>query len=193
VDEKTPFPSHQFGQYTTEALAQAGTVQLPYPPPATGKLYLGINPDFSDRRKNPDVPSVAPQYFLRLVQKVSQKLAITRIIDLKELRGVSLPAAPTTKDRASRVFRTVNDIADDITKAISALTKAESKKRGEYEVVLFEDAVIHVPESAPVLLRGQYESGVSAAEAAEYAELAMKEYYCKCHMDPPPRPLSAES
>ena len=184
MDEKTAFPSHEYGQHTTEALAKAGTVQFPCPPPASGKLYLGINPDFSDGHRNPDLPSVSPQYFLRLVHIVSQQLVITRIIDLKELRGVSLPAAPTTKDGASRVFRTVNDFTEEITNAISALTKAESKKPGEYEVVLFEDAVIYVPESAPVLLRIQYELGVSAAEAAEYADLLMREQ-CKCPMDPP--------
>jgi hypothetical protein len=194
VDEKKAFPSHEYGQYTTEALAMAGTVRFPCPPPASGKLYLGINPDFSDRHRNPDLPSVAPQYFLRLVQNVSQKLVITRIIDLKELRGVSLPAVPTTKDGASRVFRTVNDITDEITNAISALTKAKSNERGEYEVVLLKDAVIYVPESAPVLLRGLYELGVSAAEAAEYADLLMREQ-CMCPMDPSPIriPQSAES
>ena len=45
--------------------------------------------------------------------------------------------------------------------------KADS---GVYEVCLFEDAVIYVPESAPVFLRIQYEFGVSAAEAAENVE-----------------------
>jgi hypothetical protein len=125
---------------------------------------------------------------------VSQKLVITRIIDLKELSGVSLPVAPTTKNGASRVFRTVNDISDKITNAISALTKAESQKHGEYEVVLFEDAVICVSESAPVLLRSLYELGVSAAEAAEYTDLLVREK-CICTTDPYPIriPLSAES
>jgi hypothetical protein len=61
VEEKTAFPSHEYGQYTTEALAKAGTVGLPCPPPASGKLYLGTNLDFSDRRRNLDLPSVTPQ------------------------------------------------------------------------------------------------------------------------------------
>jgi hypothetical protein len=196
VAEKPAFASHEFGQYTTEALAKAGTVRLPCPPPALGTLYLGI-PASSDRRRNPDLPAVPLQYFLRLVQDVSQNLVITRIIDLKELRGVSLPVVPTPKDGPSRVFKTVNDITDEITNAISALTKADkadSKKRGEYEVLLFEKAVIYVPESAPVLLRGRYEIGVSAAEAAEYADYLMREQ-CICPMDPRHHrfPVCAES
>ena len=174
MDEKNASPSDQFGPATREAIAKAGTVELPSPRPASGQLYLGINPDFIDRSSNPDLPSGAPHYFLRLVQHVSQNVVITRIVDLKELRGVSLPAKegtpPAKEGTARREFRTVNDIAKDITAAISTLTKAAESKRGVYEVCLFEDAVIYVPESAPVVIRINKEFGVSAAEAGEGVE-----------------------
>ena len=170
MHEKTAFPSDELGQSTKEALARAGTVRLPYPPPASGRLFLGINPDF-----DANLPSGTPQFFLRLVQTVSQKQVITRILGLAELRGISLPASSRTEGGPSREFRTVNDIADDIKGAIRTLTEAERTKPGVYEVCLFEDAVIFVRESAPVFLRIQYEFAVNAVEAAENVDgLIMK-------------------
>lgn len=100
MDETTPFPSNEFGPAVQEAHAKIGTVALPYPPPASGPLYLGINPAYT-----PDLPSAAPKYFLRLVQTVSPKQVITRIVGLNELRGISLPASSTTEGRPARVPR----------------------------------------------------------------------------------------
>ena len=145
---------------------------LPYPPPAYGRLFIGINPDFIP----PDdklglVLSGAPKFFLRLVQVVSSKQVITRIVDLAHLRGVSLPADPNEESAGLRVFRPMDGIAAEITSAVKKLTEAVAKKRGVYEVCLFEDAVIYVPEWAPVFLRIQYEFGVSAVEAAENVEI----------------------
>jgi hypothetical protein len=186
VDEKQAVPSHEFGQATKEALAKATTVMLPSPPPASGRLFIGINPDF-----NPDLPFGSPHFFLRLVQTVSPKQVIMRIVDLNELRGVSLPAPSTDEDRALRVFRTVNDIADVIKTTTDSLTAAEVAKRGVYEVCLFEDAVIYVPEWAPVFLRIQYELGVSAVEAAENVDSLIPTSRCLCPM--PTYPLFAQS
>jgi hypothetical protein len=181
VDEKKPFPSAHFGTATREALAKAGTVELPSPRPASGRLYLGINPD-----SDPELPSGAPHYFLRLVQIVSPNVVITRIVDLKEFRGVSVPA-PTKEDTARRKFQTVNEIAKHIAGAISNLTNVAGSKREVYEVCLFEDAVIYVLESAPVFIRINKEFGVSAAEAGEYVERQYI-YGCTCVMELPFRP-----
>jgi hypothetical protein len=176
LDEK-PFPSDEFGPCTTETLAKAATVMLPYPPPASGRLFIGINPD----DKLGFELAGAPKFFLRLVQVVSQKQVITRIIDLKELRWVSLPAAPTKEGTALREFEKASSIARDIKAAVKKLTDAEAKKRGVYEVLLFEDAVIYVPEWAPVFLRIQYEFGVSAVEAAENVDSLIKTVSgCSC-------------
>ena len=69
------------------------------------------------------------------------------------------------------MFRPMDGIAAEITAAVKKLSEAVAKKRGVYEVCLFEDAVIYVPEWAPVFLRIQYEFGVSAVEAAENVEI----------------------
>jgi hypothetical protein len=170
VDETSTFPSDHFGPAAMEALAKAVTVMLPSPPPASGMLYLGISP-----HHNPDLPSVAPRYYLRLVQTVSPKQVITRIVGLDELRGVSLPASSTAVGGASREFRTVHGIAENLTRAVDALTEAKAKNPGAHEVCLFKDAVIYVPETAPVFVRVQheFEFAASAAEAAEQVHHSM--------------------
>jgi hypothetical protein len=181
VNQKGVFLSNQFGQTTKDALAKAGTVALPCPSPATGRLYLGINPDF-----DPHLAGGSPKFFLRLVQTVSAKQVITRIVDLNELRGIGLPIQPTKDGRTAREFRTVNGIAKEIGAATDSLTRAEQGERGVYELCLFEDAVIYVPESAPVFVQIQYEFGVCAAEAAENVEFTgMSHYGCVCQADKP--------
>src|SRR5262249_28309768 len=101
------------------ALTTPGTVTLPGPPPATGHLYLGINPDhiFPDHKLGLQL-SGPPRFFLRLVQTVSPALFVTRILDLKELRGVSVPAGCAADGGASREFKTVSDLRKIITDAV---------------------------------------------------------------------------
>jgi hypothetical protein len=182
LNEKSVFPSNQFGQTTKDALAKAGTVALPCPSPASGRLYLGINPDF-----DPHLAGGSPKFFLRLVQTVSARQMITRIVDLNELRGISLPRPPTKVGETAREFRTANGIAKEIGAATDSLTKAEQVERGVvHELCLFEDAVIYVRESAPVFVQIQYEFGVCAAEAAENVEFTgMSHYGCMCQADKP--------
>jgi hypothetical protein len=181
VEKKTAVPSKHFSQATMEALARAGTVMLPYPPPASGLLCIGINPDYQ-----PHLPGGSPKFFLRLVQIVSPKQVIIRIVDLNELRAISRPAASTKEGKTSREFRTVNEIAKEIEEATESLTRAEGTERGVYEVLLFEDAVIFIRESAPVVIQIQYEFGVTAGESAENVDQMAIHGKCYC---PDSRPV----
>jgi hypothetical protein len=259
VGENTAFPSREFGLEAVEALAKTCTICLPCPPPAVGKLYIGINPDF-----NSDFPWASPEYFLRLVQRVSPKQVITRILALDDLRGISVPASSSEQCESQPSFLAVNQFAAELQDCISKLkaarsqlqllpsasdlselpskgkslivlarlhnllrfrifdndgdrivdtdetqlpSKAQAIKKikemiepagdggklglkaeadviaavtsifcqclglcaGAYEVCLREDVVIHVRESAPVLLKIEYEFGVTAEESCEPA------------------------
>jgi hypothetical protein len=164
--EQTIKPSTDFGNGMKNLLAEAGTVTLPWPPPASGPLFMGINPDSSK-----DLPSGSPRFFLKSVQTVSPRQVITRITDLRELRAVSLPGEAENGEQPPRVFKTVNGIAGPIERIARRLEEAADAKPGVYEELLFSDAVIYVRETAPVLVRIEYEFGVTAADAAENVDL----------------------
>jgi hypothetical protein len=119
VGENTVFPSREFGPETVEALAKACTIRLPCPPPAVGKLFIGINPDF-----NPDFPWASPEYFLRLVQRVSPQHVITRILALDDLRGISVPASASQQCESPPSFLTVNQFAAELQDYIAKLKTA---------------------------------------------------------------------
>lgn len=104
-----------------------------------------------------------------------------------------MPRSSKTENGALREFRTMSAIKAEITRAAKKLTDAEAKKPGVYEVCLYEDAVIYVPESAPVLLRIQYEFGVSAVEAAEHVDHLIEGRTCPCPTDNPPYARLIES
>jgi hypothetical protein len=171
-----PFPSSEFDPTTKGALAKAGTVTFPWPPPASGPLYLGINPD-----SNPDLPSGSPPFFLRVVQNVSPKQVVTRIVALDELRGISLPDAAAKPAGSSRTFQTVNGIAQQIADAKTSLINANRQQTGVYEVLLFDDAIIYVGEDAPAVVRVLY--GVPAGDAAENVGQLTRPQSC-CHKPP---------
>jgi hypothetical protein len=164
-----PFLSTAFGETAKKLLAKAGTVALPYPPPASGKLYIGINPDVLALDPKTGSPTGSPRYFLRLVQEVIANYVVTRILSLDSLCGVSLP--PSGPGKAGREFFTVEGIGNQLKAAIEALNQAMAAKPGMHELLLFEDVVIYVKEAASVHLRLEYEFGVTAAEAAENVEL----------------------
>jgi hypothetical protein len=263
-------PLTDFDDDTKTILAQAGSVGLPYPSPASGPLYLGINLD-----QRAPLRSAPPHYYLRVVQAVSPRQVITRIVDLEELRGVSLPGVdlrlmfldgditsiptcgtnlvivaatkdgvrlrifgsrgeydskveekglkepgpglpelrdmlpglrpphvltcedtdrvlalvtsivgktclPRRQDGATRVFKTVNQIAGDILGVRKSLDAIKGDGTGGKDMLLYPDAVIFVGETAPVYVRIQYEFGITAAEAAENVECLLQSGSCPC-------------
>jgi hypothetical protein len=109
----------------------------------------------------------SPRFFLKSVQTVSAKQVVTRIFDLAELRAVDLPAIPREDYvypmRETHLIEGAN--ADEIKRAQDLLRGAEAAQPKVYEVLLYEDAVLHVREEAPVLMHVVYEYGVPAAES----------------------------
>ena len=148
------------------AIALAGTVSLPSPHPAYGKVSLGFNSAGRD-----ELPSGSPRYYLKSVENVSPRQVVTRIVALNDLRAVSRPEGDAAADpKAPRVTQLVEDLLLDggtISVAKQKLEAAVKSAPGDYEIELFPVAVLHVPETAPVLVRVVFEAGVTAAESAE--------------------------
>ena len=160
--QSNPIASLDFGPKQRLALALAGTVALPSPFPAWGRVYLGINP-----HHNPMLPGGSPRFFLKIVQFVSIRQVITRIFDLDALRAVSLVGDGEKEGAcAPREPEPVEEYAEQIAFARRWLEEG-ADGTGVFELSLFPKAVLHVPEATPMLVRIQYEYGVLASECAE--------------------------
>lgn len=174
--ESNPTPSNDFGPGQRRALALSGTVMLPSPCPAFGRVFIGINPDHE-----PTVASGSPRFFLKVVQTVSAKQAITWIFGLDELRAVKLaPGVGSPEAPATRLAQPVDEFADQIAYARTRLEEALVDARRAYQLLLFPEAVLFIPEAAPVLVRILYEFGVTAAESVENIEILGKETMACC-------------
>ena len=157
--------SSEFGPIQQIALATSGTVALPSPPPAVGKLFLVRNSDANPALS--DYGLGTPRYILKLVQTVVEGLhEITRFLALEDLKAVNIPIPEANAADPKRQTFPVEGIADLIEKAVDGLEIAAKDGSGR-EWLLLEDVVIYVSDSAPVLVRTISHFGVTAAEAAE--------------------------
>ena len=157
-------PSIKLDSQQRLAIALAGTVSLPSPYPAYGKVSLGFDSSGRD-----ELPSGSPRYYVKSVENVSPRQVVTRIVALNDLRAVSHPEEDAAADpKAPRVTQPVEDLFLDggaISAAKQKLEAAVKRALGDYEIILFPVAVLHVPETAPVLVRVVFEAGVTAAES----------------------------
>ncbi len=148
------------------AIALAGTVSLPSPHPAHGKVSLGLHSSGRD-----ELPAGSPRYYLKSVEHVSPRRVVTRIVALNDLRAVSRPEGDDVADsKVPRATQPVEDLLLDggaILVAKQNLEAAVKRAPGDYEIAIFPVAVLHVPETAAVLTRVVFEAGVTAAESAE--------------------------
>jgi hypothetical protein len=105
--------------------------------------------------------ATAARFFLKLVQKISDSQTITRFVGPEHVRAVRFrPAKPGTAGEEPTLLS-----GDHLRRELGAIEWSKSVKdhRLAHEVELRPGhvGVIHVPESAPVLLR--LEQTVSAA------------------------------
>ncbi len=184
--ESNPSRSTDFGPNQRIALALAGTVPVPSPVPASGRVYLGINPQHDESLI---ANAGSPRFFLKVIQKVSAKQVITRIFALAELRAVSLLSTlGEGEGYEARQLQPVEEFHDQLLYAKARLEEAATRAEGVYDLLLFHDAVLYVREAAPVLVRIQYEFGVTAAESAENVEIIEKKSKHCCRLKPTPDP-----
>jgi hypothetical protein len=140
------------------AIMLAGTVSLPSPFPAHGQVSL-----VTDTPR----PGINPQVYVKIKQKLSDKQIITWFVLPDAIRAFRVPPKEGAKAALNDwEFRTAQDVEARIGEMRSRASQ-QSQANGPDEMPLFSAAIVHVPELAPVLVRG--EVGVSAAEAAEGA------------------------
>jgi hypothetical protein len=155
-------PASELGAEHKLAFDLAGTVGLPSPFPATGRVSLIRS---AQNEAGPSGGS-KPRFFIKILQSVSPKQIMTVFVDPYDVRGVRYHTGRgTVADASSWKFMNIDDVRARIKSAIEELTKPSYAASGSFEIPLFEEAIVYVPESAPLLARA--EIALVAAVAAE--------------------------
>jgi hypothetical protein len=157
------------------ALLLAGTVALPSPIPAIGQVWVVI---ISENGEN--------EFYIKIVQVVSDKRIITRFVRLADVRAIRTPAADAAERGPENwPLITFKELRRRIDKKVGDLPKKEPAPETPVEIKLYEAAIVYVPEAAPALHRD--EVGVTAAVSAEdvgfsgpYAPCCHREFLSRC-------------
>jgi hypothetical protein len=164
-----PAPSLHIEAHHAVGLGLVGTVALPGPFPADGRIFVVRDPG----HKGAKGADAKPHYHLKIVQKLSDSHSITRIVALEDVRLLRLNPQPlppaATSSPAKPAAHPSQYSNDELQKEIAGIPWAQSIKddRSSYESELFaaRTGVVYVPEQAPVLMK--FEATVPAAVSLE--------------------------
>jgi hypothetical protein len=164
--EPRPIPFLALGEEQKLALDLAGTVGLPSPFPAHGFVAVIRVPTLEPGQKNGDKPA----FYVKIVHSMSPKQIATAFLHPEDVRAVRihLKNRPVA-DQASWEYLNRNKVQAQIKAALDELAMASADPHSSIEVRLFEEAIVFVPESAPLLARLEF--AVVAAVAAEMVPL----------------------
>ncbi len=152
-----PVPSLELSAEHLLGLDLVGTVELPSPFPATGRVFLVRHPG----AEGGSADATPARFFIKLVQRISDSQTITRFVGPEHVRAIHLrPAKPGGAAEEATLLS-----GEQLRRELGTIewSKAVEDNRLAHEVELRPGhvGVIRVPESAPVLLR--LEQTVSAA------------------------------
>ena len=152
-------PGFEFDHDQKVAFALAGTVALPSPFPASGRVSIGIFQQIKGQEKRVKEPT----YYLKSVQLITETLIVTRIFSLSDLRAArTYTDTASTDGSAEWTLSTVEEAWGEISNTIK-LIKGEN-----LEVIWKRAAILYVLESTPVLTR--VEKGLTAAESCVFLD-----------------------
>jgi hypothetical protein len=172
----TVLPAPELGDEQSLAFDLAGTVALPSPFPATARVFVIRTPKKSE---STDKDDQGPRFFIKILQVINPRHIATTFLQADDVRAVRLPSeSGSVADLANWKFLNIDEVRAQIKAAIKELSKADYAV-GSFEVELFEEAVVYVPEFAPVL--SHVEFAVVAAVAAEQIPIPV------CPTEPPKR------
>ena len=160
-----PVPSLQIEPHHAQAMTLVGTVALPSPYPAEGRIFLVRHPVPAGSQGN----AARPTFHVKVVQKISDSHTITRFVDIDHVRLVRL--SPRSEEKTSDTTEPAAEMLDDkdLKKELAAIAWGSAGETNchplEVELRPGQTGVVHVPEAAPVLLR--YDCTVTAATSLE--------------------------
>jgi len=152
-------PSKELGADHLFALGLVGTVALPSPFPATGRILVvrhPLPPGIHDES--------ARKYHIKIVQTINDSCIITRFVDHNAVSLIRFQPASEGESSQEKPFRL--DHAE-VQKLVSGQDWDVHDERASHEIEPFPQytGVVHVPETQPVLLR--HELTVPAATSLE--------------------------
>jgi hypothetical protein len=162
------------GKNQRTALLLAGTVTLPSPFPAAGRVSLIVDPRAS-AAKGPSI--------VKIEHKLNDMQIISWFVNESDIRACRVPPAagasvPLEEWRTLSSEEVGNRIKDELTRQ-----GGRSPEPGQLdEPAMYDAAIVHVPETARVLVR--VEAGVPAAvgtDAAAFLNLFAVRLCCLPH------------
>jgi hypothetical protein len=158
-------------------LSLAGTVGLPAPFPAVGRLYLvlddedetgGMGQEPAEEQESyvPE-PGVGDETLLKIVHEVTPKITIIRYVRFSDVSAIFLPDDPSKVDFNRGAWYLEKDLLGLALSCLIEISEYGDDKESPEEIYLTpRPGIVFVPESAKVLL--QVELGMTAAESVEY-------------------------
>jgi len=163
-DHKSPTakkgaPSKELGAEHLVALSLVGTVGLPSPFPATGRILvvrLPLPPGIDDES--------ARKFHIKIVQTINDSCIITRFVDHNAVSMIRFQPASEGESSKEKPFSLDHT---EVRKLVGGLEWDVLDERASHEIEPFPQhtGVVHVAETQPVLLR--YELSVPAATSLE--------------------------
>ena len=136
------------------SLLLAGTVALPSPFPAAGRLSVGVH--VHDEGDDPEI-------FLEIEQVVDVHRTIFRILRFEDVRAIRASDGSIPAHEAPLL--TARQIASKVGEKSKLLANGRKEAGGPGKELLFKQAIVYVPETCPVLHRVHL--GLTAGESAE--------------------------
>ncbi len=156
--ENQSAPTADLGSDHLVALSLVGTVALPSPFPATGRIHVvRLPPPKGDAQ-------AAPKFHIKIVQKINDSCIVTRFVDPSAVSMIRFQPATESKSTEQGPF-SLDKAGVQKMVADQKWTVIDDRATYATEPHPHHTGVVHVPESQPVLLR--YELSVPAATSLE--------------------------
>jgi hypothetical protein len=149
VMEKKPVPSLEFGAEHILGLDLVGTVEMPSPFPASGRVFLVRHPG----SEGASGEAAAARYFVKVVQRINDSQTVTRFVSPEHVRAIRFHPATTAAAADAPALLTGDQLRTEMRDI--DWTKEMKDHRSSHEIELHpgREGTVVVPESAPVLVR----------------------------------------
>ena len=163
-----PTTASRLGENHLRSIALAGTVAVPSPFPALGRIDVSTHGITKDEVDSLDDPTSfeAVQFFrkvlVEIAHEVNPRLTITRVVKLCDVAAAFLPADTSQVSLSLGQWYLSAELEALVLDKLSELNTQDLPAL----VPLLFESIVYLPETAKVLLR--VETGMTAAESVEY-------------------------